>query len=159
MGGRNLTPLSIYNGQSSKGHRTKAELKQREEQEIKLGLAKKIKMPKELKGKKNAVQKWKWVVKLYEDADLRFLNYADEQLLARYCVMYEDYLDLINSKDQMVLTIDDQVKYTNQLTKFSDKLLKYEECLYLTPQARAKGIGKPAKKEKPSEMQKKFGDV
>jgi phage terminase small subunit len=147
-------PVTILEFEGDPGHRGKAELERQKTNEIGLGSKKKIKQPRELRGRKHAQQKWKWVVKLYDDSKLDIINFADEQLLARYCIMYEEYLDVIDQKDSYVIDIDTQVKYTNQLTKYADKLLKYEELLYLTPAARAKGLNKAVNEKPKSELEK-----
>lgn len=114
-----------------------------------------LKYPKVLSGNKNALKKWKFVTKLYKDANLEIVKDADIEILIRYCLYYNEHTKLIEERDEHQEDIDSITKYINALTKIGDKMLKYEDLLYLTPASRAKGINQ--KKEKESSPLEKKG--
>ncbi|ERT62387.1 phage terminase, small subunit-like protein [Megasphaera vaginalis (ex Srinivasan et al. 2021)] len=76
-------------------HLTKAEIKQRKKEEVKIGEAKLV-CPAYVKADKEAYKKWREIVKLYKGID--FVSSADVGMMARYCVAFSEYLDLIGHR-------------------------------------------------------------
>jgi phage terminase small subunit len=95
--GRNAKPISILK-QTGKKHLTKAEIKQREESEIKFG-DNKLTCPEFVKNDIVAYAKWVEVTTLYKGAD--FVSSGDVGHLARYCKSFSEYQSLLECRSKI----------------------------------------------------------
>lgn len=95
MAGRRAKPIEIHLLDGNKSHLTKAEIEHRRQSEIKLG-ERKVICPMYVKNNKEAYKKWKEILKIYKNTEL--ISTADVGMLARYCITFSEYLDLIKHR-------------------------------------------------------------
>lgn len=96
MAGRRAKPIELHLLNGNKSHLTKAEIEHRQQSEIKLG-ERKVICPMYVKKNKEAYKKWKEVLKIYKNTKL--ISSADGGMLARYCMSFSEYLDLIKHRE------------------------------------------------------------
>lgn len=75
----------------------KAKRAAKEEAEIKIGEHKFI-VPPDVKADPEAHRKWREVTKIYKDNKLKFVTTVDTGTIARYCLAYSEYLELIRTR-------------------------------------------------------------
>jgi phage terminase small subunit len=186
--GRNAKPISILK-QTGKKHLTKAEIKQREESEIKFG-DNKLTCPEFVKNDIVAYSKWNEVTSLYKGVD--FVSSGDSGLLARYCMTFSEYQTLLKhrqninrididfgearddleenmaesaaarliAKVEYMLSIDGLLSIETAINKKMDMLIKMEDRLFLNPLAKVKNVPKKEKEKPVNPLVKKgFGNV
>lgn len=92
MPGRPAKPIGmhIYDG---KKHLTKAEIKHRQENEIRLGTPD-LKMPQSVRQNPVAKKKWKELEELYEGFD--FVSSSDVGIISQLCLAYAELENLIH---------------------------------------------------------------
>lgn len=95
MAGRNAKPISLHLAGGNQGHLTKFEIEQRQKSEIKTG-TNKLRCPEFVKNDVIAYAKWKEIMRVYKDID--FVSSGDVGLLARYCVSFSEYRNLLEIK-------------------------------------------------------------
>jgi phage terminase small subunit len=94
MAGRRAKPAAILKFEK-KSHRTRAELRDRERAEIRLG-GKKFYAPTYICGDQIAMERWRECVKIFKEFAL--VSSSDIGHLARYCKMYSEYRDLLDRR-------------------------------------------------------------
>jgi phage terminase small subunit len=125
--------------QGGKSKRSKAELKARADNEIKLG-DKKIVPTASVKSDKVALKMWNHIAKINADND--YVTSADTGIIEQYCLAYSDYQDLIISRKDF--------KKDNDKKRGKEKLKSYEVMKEL------KGIDKMTNEK--SALLTKLGD-
>jgi len=183
--GRNAQPIDILTA-TGKKHLTKAEISNRKEAEIKLGQTK-LRCPDYVKKDLYAYKRWKEIMKIYKDAE--FVSGGDTGFLARYCITYSEYIELIGRKkrinsisensDDVENYIDDNENFENKvkkqlsdmisteailkidaaINKKMDLLIKMEDRSFLNPLAKVKNIPKSEKKVVDPLAAKGYGNV
>lgn len=151
--GRNAKPISLV-----QGHRTKAEIKHRKENEITLGSLdiKNIQPPDFVKGDTVAYKRWKHEIKNYQDAaaeGIEILTTADIGQLALYCKTYSEYENLLSLKTQAE-GLSEVIKLETATNRKMDMLLKMQDRLFLNPLARVKNVPKKPIQKQQSPMGK-----
>lgn len=107
--GRNAQPIDLLQANGKK-HLTKAEIEQRKNNEIKIGGSKLI-CPSFIKNDVEAYKKWKEITKIYKDID--FVSSGDVGVLARYCMTFSEYQNLLKIRSTMsVLDLDTDEEVT-----------------------------------------------
>lgn len=101
MGGRHAQPIDILKARGKK-HLTKAEIEQRKEAEVKLGLKdiERLKPPVFVKDDVIAYKHWKQHLREYKEAakqGIEVLTTSDVGILALYCKTFADYERLLKS--------------------------------------------------------------
>jgi len=180
MGGRNAKPIALHLAEKNPNRLTKAEIERRQKSEVKLG-DQKLKCPGFVKADVNAYAKWKEIIKIYKDLD--FVSSGDIGLLARYCMTFSEYLQLLEHRKRvgqfnadwseyedrlpeeyidclnryMRLNVDLQID--NAINKKMDQLVKMEDRLFLNPLAKVKNVPKKEPKQEDPLANKGFGNV
>ncbi len=101
-----------------KSHRTKAELKLRENGEKSLMTETKIKERKETKKNKIAHKEYKRIVKLLENIDKNDAIY--EAVINRYCLLQAECVDLEEKREEIYKLIFELEEESNKITKDMD---------------------------------------
>lgn len=101
-----------------KSHRTKAELKLRENGEKSLMTETKIKERKETKKNKMAHKEYKRIVKLLENIDKNDAIY--EAVINRYCLLQAECVDLEEKREEIYKLIFELEEESNKITKDMD---------------------------------------
>lgn len=113
--GRNAKPVSILQAEGKK-HLTKAEIEKRKKSEIKVGSSV-LKCPAFVKKNVVAYKKWQEVLEVYKDVD--FVSSGDIGLLARYCMSFSEYENLLECRDTI-----------NKIDSFlAEEIIEAEEVL------------------------------
>jgi len=110
MAGRNAKPISLHMAGGNPSHLTKGEIEHRKNAEIKTG-DNKLKCPEFVKNNLIAYKKWKEILKVYKDAD--FVSSGDIGLLARYCMSFSEYENLLcirNNISTIKFTPDEELE-------------------------------------------------
>jgi len=94
MAGRPAKPIQLHLQNGNKRRLTKAEIKQRQESEIKLG-GKELLCPAYVKNDTVAFSKWRELKNLFKDID--FISSSDVTLIGRYCKTFSEYQMLLKS--------------------------------------------------------------
>lgn len=97
--GRNAQPVDLLVAKGKK-HLTKAEIEQRKNSEIKVGNSK-LTCPDFVKNDVIAYKKWKEIIKIYKDID--FVSSGDVGFIARYCMTFSEYENLIKMRRNISL--------------------------------------------------------
>ena len=92
-------PFSVLKAEN-KSHRTKAELRQREEEEKALSSNVKIKEAREVRENKIAHDKFKRVTMLLGEIDKHDAIY--ETVINRYCLLYAETLSILEEREQAI---------------------------------------------------------
>lgn len=100
MAGRNAKPISLHMAGGNPSHLTKAEIARREKSEIKIG-DNKLRCPDFVKKDPIANKKWREVIKIYKDVD--FVSSGDVGLLARYCMSFGEYQNLLSIRNNLAM--------------------------------------------------------
>lgn len=106
MAGRNAKPIALHLAEGNPNRLTKAEIKARQEAEVKLGADdfKKIKKPSFVSKDKVANKKWNDLIKEYKSAaeqGVELLTSSDVGLLARYCKTFSEYENLLEARQKV----------------------------------------------------------
>jgi len=101
--GRHAKPIALHIAEGNPTRLTKAEIKARQENEIKLGNTnlKGVKAPEYVRLDVIAYTKWQSVMKNYKDAanqGIEVITTSDVEVLAKYCTTYSEYLSLIDRR-------------------------------------------------------------
>lgn len=100
MAGRNAKPIALHLAEGNPNRLTKAEIRARQEAEVKLGANdfKKIKKPSFVTRDKIANKRWNDLIKEYKAAaeqGIELITSSDVGLLARYCKTFSEYEKLL----------------------------------------------------------------
>lgn len=98
MAGRPAKPIDLHLIFGNPSHLTKAEIAHRKNSEIHLG-EQKLVCPAYVRENKEAYKKWKEIKKLY--TGFKFVSSADVGLMARYCMAFSQYIDLLKHRDNI----------------------------------------------------------
>lgn len=169
MSNKNAKPIQLHIENGNPNRLTKAQIKHRQDSEIKLG-EKVFQEPDILKGDTVARKKWKEIVQVYIDAGVDFVSSSDIGVIARYCSTYSQYAELIKRKADLKIHYSkkrmtaaeiseefNKTKIIPQLISLSDMLLKLESQLFLTPLSKVKNIPKMGAKKKDSDPLEEMG--
>lgn len=96
--GRPAIPVELHLLNGNRRHLTKKEIAEREKSRVQLGEPK-LTCPSYVKADKDAYKKWREIVKLYRDID--FVSSADVGVMARYCMAFAEYLDLVRHRTRV----------------------------------------------------------
>ena len=104
--GRNAKPTSLHLAEGNPNRLTKEQIRQRQENEIKLGKSEldKLKPPSFVKNDVVAFSHWKQCLKEYKAAaeqNIELLTSSDVGLLAMYCRTYSEYEKLLNQYQKL----------------------------------------------------------
>lgn len=105
--GRPAQPVELHLLKGNIRHLTKAEIEERKKAQVQLGEHRLV-CPAYVKANKAAHRKWKEIAKLYKDID--FVSSADVGMMARYCVAFAEYLDLVGHRAKVAaieIDVDD----------------------------------------------------
>lgn len=186
--GRNAKPIGLHVAQGNPNGLSKAEIQRRKDSEIKVGTdikTKSLKCPDYVKADINAFKRWKEIIKIYRDVE--FVSSGDTGFLARYCMTYSEYLELLERKERInhISENDDDVRdyiLSNELfsirvqkqlldmistdailrlnTAINRKmglLINMEDRSFLNPLAKVKNVPQKPKEEKLPSRFGKFG--
>lgn len=170
MPGRNALPPQLHIHKGNPNRLTNAELKRRQDSQIKLGDNNFI-IPPHIKNNILASKKWEEVIGIYQENNVDFATSADTGLIARYCMTWAEYMCLLKSKEEVLKIFNlkkmqphmiaknmNKLQYENNLNKKSELLLKMEGQLFLTPLAKVKNIPmKPAAETEQENMLDQLG--
>jgi P27 family predicted phage terminase small subunit len=161
-------PLQIIRFEN-KSKRSKKQLEDREDTEIKLG-NNKLNLPTIVKKDKAALKKWEQLVSLYDE--IEYVSSADSDILAQYCICHSELEFLINSKDTIVknykklkkttLQIVESLNKTNidnLINKKREALQKMGSKIFLDPTARIKAIPLEKKEPPKADPLSSFGNI
>ena len=106
MPGRHARPVALHLAEGNPSHLTKAEIKARQEAEIKLGEndLSKLRMPAYVRKDKTAAKLWRDLIKEYKSAaaqGVELLTSSDVGLLARYCKTFAEYERLLEAHQRI----------------------------------------------------------
>ena len=112
MPGRHARPVALHLAEGNPSHLTKAEIKARQEAEIKLGEndLSKLRMPAYVRKDKTAAKLWRELIKEYKSAaaqGVELLTSADVGLLGRYCKTFSEYERLLESHQRIEKIAED----------------------------------------------------
>jgi phage terminase small subunit len=186
MGGRNGQPVNLILANGRSHHLTKAVIEQRKSAEIKTG-TKALRCPDYVKKDLNAYKRWKEIIKIYKDVD--FVSSGDVGFLARYCVTYSEYIELLERKRRInhisensddvedyiwdsddfngrvkkqlsdMISTDAILRLDTAINKKMDLLIKMEDRSFLNPLAKIKNIPKRELEKVNPLAARGFGDV
>lgn len=117
MAGRRAKPIALHLASGNPSHLTKAEIEHRQKSEIKLGSTR-LTCPAFVKSNKVAYAKWKEMIKLYAGFD--FVASGDVGLLARYCVTFSEYQDLIERRSKVAMWPDNEADEADVIESLLD---------------------------------------
>lgn len=118
MAGRPAKPIDLHIVSGNPSHLTKAEIEHRKKSEIHLG-EQKLVCPVYVKTNKEAYKKWKEIKKLY--TGFKFVSSADIGVIARYCMAFAQYIDLIERRDKIA-----RIELTGEETTATQEILEAE---------------------------------
>ena len=112
MAGRNAKPIALHLAEGNPNRLTKAEIKARQESEIKLGEKDltKLKAPAFVRKDKIAAKLWRELIKEYKSAaaqGVELLTSSDIGLLARYCKTFAEYERLLEAHQRIEKIAED----------------------------------------------------
>jgi len=186
MAGRNGKSIGLHIAAGNPSHLTKSEIEFRKHTEIQIG-NNIIKCPDYIKDNINAYAKWKEIMKLYKDT--KIISSSDIGFLARYCMTFSEYIDLLERKKRINIIAedcDDLIDYIDNSEDFNfriqkqlkdmvsteailkldmainkkvDLLIKMEDRSFLNPLAKVKNLPKQEPIKEPTAFDSKFGGV
>lgn len=158
-------PVKLHKVDGGASKMGKAEVAKREAAEVNLG-GLELTIPQILYGREKASRRFKEIVKLYYEGGLLLVTTADLDVLAEYCLNYENLWEAHALVAKFKTTMerrdnfDEYSKGLNNIDKLSTKLIKLAPLLYLTPESRARTGGKAPTEKKQSELEKQgFGGL
>jgi len=89
-------PLALH-VHDPKQHLTKEAKEARADSEITMGTLN-FSVPSDVKKDKLALKKWHEVIKIYKDAGLTIVSSTDTGVIARYCMLYSEYWQLLETR-------------------------------------------------------------
>ncbi len=163
MAGRPSKPVQLLKLEG-KSHRTKKELKRREEAEKSLYTGTTFKEAPAVKADPIAHREFLRLKKLYKS--IQYIDGLDEQIINRYCMLMSQEQALAKMMERMrqdieeVEEVEDRIRIYESIAGVTDKtmktremLLKIEDRLFLNPTGRIKSIPKqPDEEPKKSAM-------
>lgn len=185
MAGRNGKSINLHIAEGNPSHLTKAEIERRQNSEVQIG-SNIIKCPNYIKENIIAYAKWKEIIKLYKDTNI--ISSSDIGFLARYCMAFSEYIDLLERKkrinsisensDDILEYIEDSdefdfriqkqlrdmvsteavLKIDTAINKKMDLLIKMEDRSFLNPLAKVKNVPKK-EVEEVDPIKSRFGNV
>ena len=78
-------------------HKTKEDIKNLEEAEVTMGTVN-FTPPEAVKNNLEAMKKWAEITKIYVSSKLLLVTSTDNGVLARYCLLYADYYELVEQR-------------------------------------------------------------
>lgn len=138
----------------------------RKDEQVRIGTST-YKMPAEMEGNEIAIEKWKEITAAYKKANLTNTSSTDSPVIARYCLLYSEYCEMIERENRVpevtILSADlikAFVKMDNQKNKKALLLLQYERELFLTPLSKFKNIPASVKGKQKTPLEKAgFGNI
>jgi len=92
-------PLQLHVVEGKK-HLSEQEKNEYGESEITMGEIK-FTPSAEVKSNKDALKKWREITKIYTESGLVLVSSTDNGILARYCLEYADYLELVRERNTL----------------------------------------------------------
>lgn len=167
MKGKTPKPAYLQLLEGNKNRRTKKQLKDIAESEIKLG-SKKFKASEMIKADSIALKKWNVLIKTYQDYDIDFISDSDSGAIEQYCMSYATVARLEKAKAKIIKNnrgAIDILKLTEDIQKAIDTqvkiMLPLSDRLFLNPVSKIKGLRKKAepKVDKTSKYEQQFGEI
>jgi len=154
--------LGVLEG-NKKTRYTKAQLKDMEESQIKLG-GKKFEASETIKANPVALKKWKSLIKTYQEYDIDFISDSDSGTIEQYCMSYSwvTYLEKVKAeKVKNKADEEDLADIQKQIDNQVKIMLPLSDRLFLNPVSKIKGLRKKQepKIDKESKFEKQFGDI
>ena len=184
--GRNAQPVSVIMMNGKSHHLTKAEIKRREENKVKIG-TQTVEVPEYVELDKQALKQWNKLINDYELAKEKgheIITSTDADILGKYCVTHSEYLglkkklqiinnidlteleeEIYESKDlskdmkkklNKLLNVDYALKLESAINKKHEILIKLEDRLFLNPLSKIKNIAKKEKEKPVNPIEAKF---
>jgi phage terminase small subunit len=157
MAGRSSKPTQLILIEK-KSHRTKEEIKQRQEAEEALFTGQHFREKPQVKNNEIAHKEFLRLKKLYKK--IAYVDALDEQMINRYCLEVANAYDLqkrLASLEKLLtecenseskIAVHDMINKTvTAMNRTGERLLKYEDRLFLNPTARIKAIPKSLNKK------------
>jgi len=181
MSGRNAKPISLHIAEGNPNRLTKAQIEQRQNNEIKVGENNKLRCPNYVRKDLFAYKKWKEIIKIYKGTDV--VSSGDSGMLARYCMTWGEYLRLCDTRNiittcdadwsqyenmfpedfqdgiEKLLRLNADLQLENAINKKMDILLKMEDRSFLNPLAKVKNVPIREKKKENPLATKGYGNV
>ncbi|WP_322925337.1 terminase [Paenibacillus campi] len=132
--GRNAKPIGLHLAEGNPNRLTKAQIKARQEGEVKLGKTEleKLKPPMFVKDDTVALTHWKQCIKEYKAAAVEgtnLLSSSDVGLLAMYCRTYSEYEKLLKQYQKIErIAVDDHI-----FEAYFDEILEQAEAAEIDP--------------------------
>lgn len=100
---------------------------------------------KQVESNSEALEKFNEITTLYVSANATFVTSADNDLINRYCLLYAEYVDLVNMTERLKYKacsdssedVDIYLKSDKAVNNKALLLLKLGSSLYLDPKSRA----------------------
>jgi phage terminase small subunit len=169
MSGRNSIPIEFKILEGNPNRLTKRQIKERQAAKIKIG-DDGFTMPKSLKGKKFAEEKWLWLIQLFKEAKeagFDLVSTGDTGVIERYCLTYDEYNTLQELRNEIKKEMKGDIRkeflkattinLETNINKKAEMLLQMEGHLYLTPLTKARNIIKQNKQKVEEDPLKKMG--
>ena len=166
MAGRKAKPISLILHEGNKSKKTKKEIEERLNAEVKPNTDK-IEKPYWLEDDSIACEEWDRIVD--ELVELELMTNVDITVLASYCEYYSKFVEATQALRKEGLFIEYTNKFgatnvtehplVNTQKKAFEAVLKCCTELGLTPSSRAKIAIPKKKEEEPTELDRMFGDV
>ncbi len=169
MAGRPSKPIELLVLEGKK-HLTKAEIELRRKKESEIRTKTKYVPSESVIKNKIAVQTFNKLKMLFSEID--FIDGLDEMIINRYCLMTAEIDTLEKLLSQMGGDIEECKDVAERITLYKamsnaeitvnrmrDMLLKIEDRMFLNPASRMRSIPKKPEEVKPSEEERKFGNV
>ena len=169
MKGRTPKPAYLHLLDGNKNRLTKKQLKDIAKSEIKLG-SKKFVASEMIKADPVALEKWKSLIKTYQDYDIDFISDSDSGAIEQYCMSYATVTRLEKAKAKILKTYKNEINElsiakTEDIQKAIDTqvkiMLPLSDRLFLNPVSKIKGLRKKQepKVDKTSKYEQQFGEI
>lgn len=156
--------LQIYSG--NKNHKTKAQIKDMQESQVKLG-GKKFTPSETIKNDEIALEKWNNLINTYLEYDIDFISDSDSGIIEQYCMAYATLVRLEKEKANLIrlsngmnisTVTEDVQKAINTQVKL---MIPLSDRLFLNPVAKIKGLRKKQepKKDNKNKFEQQFGEI
>lgn len=93
-------PIQLHVIDGNKGKKTKVDRDAHAEAEITMGTVN-FSAPEAIKKIPRAYDKWKEVTKIYRESGLQLVTSTDNGVIARYCLLWAEWLDLVDERAQL----------------------------------------------------------
>jgi len=169
MKGKTPTPAYLQLLEGNKNRKTKKQLKDIAESEIKLG-GKKFEASEMIQADDIALKKWNALIKTYLEYDIDFISDSDSGAIEQYCMSYATVVRLEKAKAEIIkknekepavvvlaLVCDIQKAIDTQVKL----MLPLSDRLFLNPVSKIKGMRKKqeSKVDKSSKIEQQFGNI